>query len=33
MNLIEFKERYKIYECAGIKEALWVMTPEWYFEP
>lgn len=30
MNLTEFKEKYEIYECAGIKEALWAMTPDWY---
>jgi hypothetical protein len=33
MNLTEFKEKYEIYECAGIKEALWAMTPDWHYEP
>jgi hypothetical protein len=32
MNLTEFKEKYEIYECAGIKEALWAMTPDWHYE-
>lgn len=31
MNLTEFKEKYEIYECAGIKEALWAMTPDWNY--
>ncbi len=28
MNLTFFKEEYKLYECKGIKEALWLMTPD-----
>jgi hypothetical protein len=32
MNLTEFKEKYEIYECAGIKEALWAMTPDWHLD-
>jgi len=29
MNLTSFKKAYPIYDCAGICEALWMMTPEW----
>jgi len=29
MNLTRFQEEYKIYNCLGILEALWVMSPEW----
>lgn len=29
MNLTSFKDNYEIYECFGIKEALWLMSPEW----
>ena len=29
MNLTEFKKRYEIYDCRGIDEALWAMTPDW----
>ncbi|OIJ17343.1 hypothetical protein BKP37_02225 [Anaerobacillus alkalilacustris] len=32
MNLTEFKGKYEIYECAGIKEALWAMTPDWHLD-
>lgn len=32
MNLTEFKGKYEIYECSGIKEALWAMTPDWHFD-
>lgn len=30
MNLTEFKDKYEIYGCEGIKEALWTMTPDWH---
>ena len=29
MNLTEFKNEYVVYECHGINEALWAMTPDW----
>jgi len=29
MNLTDFKAEYPIYECKGIREALWSMTPDW----
>ncbi len=32
LNLTEFKGKYEIYECAGTKEVLWAMTPDWYLE-
>ncbi len=32
MNLTEFKGKYEIYECYGIEEALWVMTPDWHMK-
>jgi len=32
MNLTEFKEKYEIYKCVGIKEALWSMTPDWHYD-
>lgn len=32
MNITDFRENYKIYYCAGIKEALWAMTPDWHLE-
>lgn len=30
MNLTEFKSQYHIYDCAGIEEALWAMSPDWH---
>lgn len=32
MNLVAFKDKYEIYACEGIKEALWSMTPDWHYE-
>ena len=32
MNLTRFKKECKIYNCHGILEALWVMSPEWSYE-
>lgn len=29
MNLTELKDEYVVYECKGINEALWAMTPDW----
>lgn len=32
MNITDFRERYEIYDCAGIKEAIWAMTPDWHYD-
>ncbi|PTN08092.1 hypothetical protein [Mangrovibacterium marinum] len=28
-NLTDLREKYPVYECLGVKEALTIMTPEW----
>ena len=29
MNITDFRRNYRIYDCEGIQEALWAMTPDW----
>jgi hypothetical protein len=29
MNITDFRRNYTIYQCEGIQEALWAMTPDW----